>query len=166
MMLYKSLALFTIISFSMISLPSAQSLEFEIFCEQVSEDNPIFVDTDKGNYEQGDTIKIYGCLDEKAYTKGINIRILDPQGNRIAGSTFVPDIDRTFSKEFIIDESFASDGTYSVEVDSAGLYTATKTFTVPEFESIALLILASLIIFVVVLTRKFKIMNDYRLISK
>ena len=41
-----------------------------------------------------------------------------------------------------------------------------KSVAVPEFGSIAMLILVASIVFVVVLSRKFKIMNDYRLISK
>jgi predicted secreted protein with PEFG-CTERM motif len=52
----------------------------------------------------------------------------------------VPNPDRTFSEEFIIDERFGLNGTYSVEVDSGGLYSSTKSFVVPEFGSIVMII--------------------------
>jgi len=141
-MFYKSLALLAIISSSMISLAFAQSLDFEEICSQVSDENPIIVTTDKENYDGGNAITVYGCLAEKAHTKGINIIIYNPDGDRIASSTLVPNPDGTFSEEFITDEQFPSNGTYSVEVDAAGLYSATKTFTVPEFGVMSILVLS------------------------
>jgi len=141
-MFYKSLALLVIISSSIIPLAFAQSLDFEEICSQVSDETPIIVTTDMENYDRGNTINVYGCLAEKAQTKGINIIVYDPNGDRIASSTLVPNTDGTFSEEFITDEQFPSDGTYSVEVDAAGLYTATKTFTVPEFGTMSILVLS------------------------
>jgi len=109
-------------------------------CLEILEDYPIIVLTDKEKYDQGDVISVSGCLAEKSFTKGINIVVYDPDGNKIGVSTLVPNPDRTFSEEYIIDERFGLNGTYSVQVDSGGLYSSTKSFVVPEFGSIVMII--------------------------
>jgi len=115
--------------------------EPESTCLEILGNNPVMVLTDKEKYSQGEIIKISGCLSEEAYTKGLNITVYDPKGNIIGTSTFVPNLDRTFSEDFIIDEKFGLNGTYVVEVDAGGLYSSTKSFVVPEFGSIAMIIL-------------------------
>ena len=130
--------LLTIISLSV--LPIAFAQESDEICNLVSEENPIFVTTEKEKYDSGDIITVYGCLAENAQTKGVNVRIYDPVGERIASTTFVPS-GGFFSEEFAIDEKYAIDGTYTAEVDAAGLYQATKTFVVPEFGQMAVLVL-------------------------
>ncbi len=132
----------------------AQSLEFEKMCIQDSGDEAIFLTTDKENYDRGDTIKVSGCISQDSFTKGINIIIYDPDGERFVGSTLVPNPDRTFAEEFVIDEQFALNGTYLVEVDAAGLYILTKTFTVPEFDTMAILVLGGGLIGTIYLMRK------------
>ena len=113
----------------------------EISCLERLGDTPILIFTDKENYDQGDTISVSGCLSDQALTKGINIVLYDPEGNRIDTSTFVANPDRTFSKEFVVDEKFGINGTYFVEVDAGGLYSTTKSFVVPEFGSVVLIIM-------------------------
>ena len=55
----------------LVSIPItfAQTNEI-IFCNKVSEDNPIFVTTDKENYDNGDIISVSGCLAPKCPDKG------------------------------------------------------------------------------------------------
>ena len=123
-------------------------------CLDMLKDNPIIVHTNKENYDRGDTIEISGCLSEDAFTKGINIVVYDPEGTKIGVSTLVPNSDRTFSEEFIIDERFGLNGTYSVEVDAGGLYSSTKSFVVPEFGSVSMLILIIVVTFTIIVTSR------------
>jgi len=104
--------------------------KFGKFCSSTSDDNPILVFTDKVNYERADRIEVFGCLSDIAYTKGINVSIIDKNEVQISGQTFAPDGDRTFSTKFEIDAKFP-DGTYKVEVDS-GKYASSKTIVVSE----------------------------------
>jgi len=140
--------------FGTFPIVSAQDIIPDEICKLVSEDNPIFVTTEKEKYDSGDIITVYGCLAENAQTKGVNIRIFDPTGERITSTTFVPS-GGFFSEEFVIDEKFVLDGTYTAEVDAAGLYQATKTFVVPEFGQMTPLILVISIISIIVLSAKF-----------
>ncbi len=124
-------------------------------CLEILGDDDVMVFTDKEKYDQGDTIRVSGCLSEKAFTKEINIAVYDPEGNKIGVSTLVPNSDRTFSDEFIIDEKFGLDGTYWVEVDAGGLYSSTKSFVVPEFGAIALVVMFVAVSAVVLMSSKY-----------
>ena len=124
-------------------------------CLEILGGDDVMVFTDKEKYDQGDTIGVYGCLSEKAFTKGINIAVYDPEGNKIGVSTLVPNSDRTFSEEFIIDEKFGLDGTYFVEVDAGGLYSSTKSFVVPEFGAIVLVVMFVAVASVVLISSKY-----------
>lgn len=134
--------------------------EPEPSCLEILGDNQIMVLTDKEKYDQGDIIRISGCLSEEAFTK-LNIVVYDPIGNSIGISTLMPNQDRTFSEEFIIDDKFGLNGTYTVEIDAGGLYSSTKSFDVPEFGSIALIILGISFGAILIKTRLFKPFNNF-----
>jgi len=133
----------------------------ETTCLEILGGDDVMVFTDKEKYDQGDIIRISGCLSEKAFTKGINIAVYDPEGKKIGVSTLVPNSDRTFSDEFVIDEKFGLDGTYSVEVDAGGLYSSTKSFVVPEFGAIAMIILAISLSAILIKTRFSKPFSNF-----
>ncbi len=137
--------------------------DLEPTCLEILGDNQIIVLTDKEKYGQGDIISVSGCLSEEVFTKVINVIVYDPQGNKIGTSTFVPNPDRTFSEEFIIDEKFGLDGTYVVEVDAGGLYSSTKSFVVPEFGSISIIILGIAIISIIAISAKSRLIMNPRL---
>ena len=124
-------------------------------CLEILSGEGVMVFTDREKYDRGDIIIVSGCLSEKAFTKGINITVYDPKGNKIGVSTMVPNSDRTFSGEFIIDEKFGLDGTYSVEVDAGGLYSSTKSFAVPEFGAIAIVVMLVAVTAVVLMSSKY-----------
>jgi len=130
-------------------------------CLEILEDNPIIVLTDKEKYDQGNIIRVSGCLSEEAFTKEINIVVYDPEGNKIGVSTLVLNPDRTFSEEFIIDERFGLNGTYSVEVDAGGLYSSTKSFVVPEFGSIAMIIFGISFAMILINKRVFRPLTNF-----
>ena len=110
-------------------------------CLETLEDKPIIVFTDREKYDRGDIIGITGCLSKDASTEEINIAVYDPKGEVIGTSSLILKPDRTFSEEFIINENFGLNGTYTVEVDAGGIYSTTKSFVVPEFGSFALIVL-------------------------
>lgn len=119
-------------------------------CFELLGNNPIFVQTDKQKYGQGDVLMVNGCLSRDAATKEIHVTVYDPEGKKIGINTLRPNSDRTFSENFVIDDRFGEDGIYSLEVDAGGVYYSTKSFVVPEFGSIAVIIFAislSLILF-------------------
>lgn len=140
-----------------------KSTKLEFFIQPDSEptcldmlgDDEIIVFTDKEKYDQGDVIKISGCLSGIAFTKGVNIAVYDPEGNKIGVSTLVPSSDRTFSEEFIIDEKFGLEGTYFVEANAGGLYSSTKSFVVPEFDTIAMVVMFVAVAAVVLMSSKY-----------
>ena len=135
-----------------------QSTKLEFFIQQAAEptcleklgSNDVIVFTDKENYSKGDTIRISGCLSEKAFSKQITVSVYDPEGNKIGVSSIMPRSDRTYSENYVIDERFGMDGTYFAEVDAGGLYSSSKSFVVPEFGAIAVVMLVAVASVVVV----------------
>lgn len=127
----------------------------EPVCLDMLGDDEIIVFTDRENYDHGDVIRISGCLSDKAFTNKVNVAVYDPQGNKIGVSTIAPDSDRTFSDSFVIDEKFGMDGTYSVEVDANGLYSSSKSFVVPEFGDVVLVVMSIAVASVVLASSKY-----------
>lgn len=117
--------------------------EPKLTCFEMLGNEPIIVFTDKIKYDQGDTIRISGCFSKIAANKEISVTVYDPNGDKVGSSTVKPNPDRTFSENFVINDRFGVEGTYSLEVNAGGLYYSTKSFVVPEFGSIAMIILAA-----------------------
>jgi len=142
-----------------------QSTKLEFFiqpgpkltCLQILEDNPIIVLTDKEEYDQGDIISISGCLSREAFVKEIDIAVYDPEGTKIGVSTIFPNPDGAFSEEFVINELFGLNGTYFVEVNAGGLYSTSKSFVVPEFGAIAMMIFGASVALIIVNRQVFKL---------
>lgn len=123
-------------------------------CLEILGDRPVLVFTDKEKYDQGDIIRVSGCLSGEATTKETNIIVYDPNGKKIGINSLITNPDRTFSEEFFIDERFGLNGTYSVEVDTGGVYSSTKSFVVPEFSLFSLLLLAIAFAMVLIIGKK------------
>ena len=121
-------------------------------CKGEINDDLLFIKTDKDNYERGDDIIVSGCV-PNLYSKGLNIEILDPQGQLFEARSLVPELDGTFSVTIPIDEEFGEDGTYTAQA-VYGDYTVSKTFVVPEFGSLALIVLAISIVSVIIFFKK------------
>lgn len=128
--------------------------EAEPTCLEILGKDDIMVFTDKENYGQGETIQISGCISQRAFANTINVTVYDPEGNQIGVSTLMPNSDRTFSEEYVIDEKFGLDGTYYVEVNSKGLYSSSKSFVVPEFGGITLGVMIVSVAAVVLISSK------------
>lgn len=130
--------------------------EPKLTCIELLGNNPIIITTDKIKYDQGDTISVSGCFSKIASNKEITLIVYDPNGNKIGENTINPKSDRTFSENFIIDKRFGANGTYSLEVNAGGLYYSTKSFVVPEFGSVGLIILAFSLTLILFQRRVFK----------
>ena len=122
-------------------------------CKEQSGADFIHVATDREKYDAGDTIRITGCVTDTSHSKGLNIQILDPDGNMVKASTVVPQINGSFFTQYDIDEEFGIDGNYYVTAEF-GDYSSTKTFTVPEFGVLSITILSISIIGITILTAK------------
>ena len=112
-------------------------------CLEMLGDDPIFVQTNKLKYDQGDVLVVNGCLSRDAATKEIHVTIYDPEGKIVGTSPIKPKSDRTFSENFAINDKFGEDGIYSLEVDAGGIYYSSSSFAVPEFGPIVLIIFAA-----------------------
>ena len=121
-------------------------------CKENLQDDFIYVSSDKPHYDSGETISIWGCVSDISHSKGLNIQIIDPDGKIAKSFSMVPEIDGTFSSDFFIDERFGKDGEYSV-IAEFGEYSSEKTFTVPEFEMMGFIVLASSISLMIFLFR-------------
>ena len=126
-------------------------------CKEKLEDNLVYVTTDKEHYDAGDSIVITGCISDTTNSQALNLQIFDPENKIVNTSTIMPEANGLFHTEYIIDEKFGVDGRYSVTVEH-GNYSSTKTFTVPEFGSLAMVILLVSIVAIMLLTLKSKIM--------
>jgi len=91
----------------------------------------IHVATDKNNYELGETITVSGstCY---VLDKGVNIEILNPEGEVYKTVSASPNINDQFSTSLIVEGVNAFNGTYTARATYAG-ESATSTFVVPEF---------------------------------
>ena len=117
--------------------------EPKLTCFEMLGNEPIIVFTDKIKYDQGDTIRISGCFSKIAANKEISVTVYDPNGDKVGASTIRPNTDRTFSENFLINDRFGVEGTYSLEVNAGDLYYSTKSFVVPEFGAVAMIVLAA-----------------------
>ena len=115
--------------------------------------NPIEVNA-ISEIEDGITkIKVTGCVDDIAKFKGINLEIIDPNGESVAGGAVVPQEDGKFERTF--EKEVSINGTYSVIADANGEFAVSNTFVVPEFGQVLVMILISSIVGLIVSTRLF-----------
>ena len=75
-------------------------------CFEMLGNNPIFVQTDKQKYDQGDVLRVNGCLSRDAATKEIHVTVYDPEGKKIGTTSLRPNSDRTFSENFVVQKTF------------------------------------------------------------
>ena len=114
---------------------------------------PIFVATDKKNYDRDDVLNIDVCLTTETYTKGVNLIFYDADGERVNSITFPPP-SQVFNIQYLFDEKFETNGTYTVEIDAAGIHAASTNFVVPEFGVFVIAVLATSIISIIFLVNK------------
>jgi predicted secreted protein with PEFG-CTERM motif len=128
-------------------------------CKEKLDDDFIFITTDKEHYDAGNTILITGCVSDLQSLKDLSLQIVDPENKIIKVSTLIPESDGSFDTEYIIDDEFGLDGKYSATVEF-GDYSSTKTFTVPEFGSIAMVILLISVVSIILLALKSGVIHD------
>ena len=125
-------------------------------CKEKLDNDSIFITTDKEHHDAGDTVVITGCIVDSLSSVDLSVQIINPENNVIKTSTLAPGIDGSFDTEYVIDEEFGLDGKYSAAV-SLGNNSSTKTFTVPEFGSSAMIMLGVCITGIMFLALKSRI---------
>ena len=118
------------------------SSDFINECKNELQENFILAKTDQNHYDRGETILIRGCVKDISHSKGLNIQIMDPDGNIVKSNSLVPNLDGSFSMDYLTDEEFGLDGEYSVMAEF-GDYKTGQTFTVPEFGIFGMIVLAA-----------------------
>jgi predicted secreted protein with PEFG-CTERM motif len=101
---------------------------------------PVYVATDKNNYNAGDVIKVSGCtslsLDARdindLFGKEVHIQVMNPQGNVIWQHFDTPLFDGSFLISFPPQHENAINGTYTAKATYAS-ESASSSFVIPEF---------------------------------
>lgn len=125
-------------------------------CKEKLGDNLVYITTDKEHYDTGDSIIITGCASDATNFQDLNLQIIDSENNIVKTSAIIPEANSSFHMEYIIDDKFGVEGKYSA-IAEIGSYSSTKTFTVPEFGSLAMVMLLVSITGIMLLTLKSRI---------
>ena len=91
----------------------------------------IHVATDKSNYEVGERIIVFGSTGAALRT-GVNIEILNPEGEHYRTLHASPNINGQFAASLVVSGEHALNGTYTAKAIH-GKQSTTSTFVVPEF---------------------------------
>ena len=121
----------------------------------VTTENPIKVNVISEIQNGIAKIKVIGCVDDVAKFKGINLEIIDPNGEVVAGGAVVPQEDGKFERTF--EKETSVNGTYSVIAGANGEFAVTNTFVVPEFGQIVVMILIMGVVGIIASTKIFGI---------
>ncbi len=102
-------------------------------------DEPILLETDKAEYEIGDSMVISGFIQEKKMPV-VALKIFDPNGSILSANQVDIDEDNTFSKTVKLDSPFYDEtGTYSISLDYGKLDTSTTFEMVNQDEEDSIL---------------------------
>lgn len=97
-----------------------------------ADDGSLILETDKAEYEIGDSMVISGFIEEKKMPV-VALKIFDPSGGILSANQVDILDDNTFSKTIQLDSPFYDDiGTYSITLDYEKLYTETTFEMVNE----------------------------------
>jgi len=128
-------------------------------CHEKLKQTSIYVTVDKEHYNAGDTIVITGCIDNAlSLSDDLNLQILNRDNQAIKVDLITLDTDGSFYAKYTIDDKFELDGKYFAIVESGG-YSLTKTFTVPEFGILTVLILVIGFMSIIVIGSKFGVIT-------
>jgi hypothetical protein len=105
---------------------------------------PIYIATDKNNYELDEEISISGCTSLALDGKELFLEILNPEGKIYETTSITPKIDGSFATSLSVEDELAINGTYTARATYAGK-SATSSFVVPEFPLFAPIIFATAI---------------------
>jgi predicted secreted protein with PEFG-CTERM motif len=123
------------------------------------EQTQITLNTDKSSYGPGDLVSITGTI-SGASNQYVAIQVKDPSGNLIVIRTVQTDSNGNFALQFKVPTT-ATSGNFEIDANAkinGQVATATKSImqTVPEFGSLAGLIIAMSIIGVIIFSRRFR----------
>lgn len=91
-----------------------------------AQDDSLILETDKAEYEIGDSLVISGIIGEKKMPV-VALKIFDPSGGILSANQVDIQDDNTFSKIIVLDSPFYDEaGTYSITIDYGKLETKTN----------------------------------------
>ena len=90
-------------------------------------------------------------MDPVIPSQELSVQILN-SNKKLLENVLIPEVDGSFSTSFLVDDKFSNNGTYTTEI-IYGDQKKTSSFIVPEFGSIAVLILISSIIAIIILSK-------------
>ena len=96
-----------------------------VFAEENFGEPTVLVETDKQEYELGETVTISGLVEEKKMPV-LAMRVYDPDGSIVSANQVEIEEDSTFSKTISLDSAiYDKKGTYSVTIDYGKIKTET-----------------------------------------
>lgn len=113
--------------------------------------SPVYVTTDRNDYQQGEVVTISGCTSLGLQDKEVVVEILNPESEVYKSLSVAPAIDGSFSTTIIVEGERGINGTYAVKATYAS-QSSSSHFVVPEFPLFGIIIFAIAISFIL-LTR-------------
>jgi len=120
-------------------------------CDDLRESSRIYAVTDKEKYAPSDIVYVHGCVDPVMPSQELYVQILKSD-KKLLENVLIPEVDGSFSTSFLVDDKFSNNGTYATEI-IYGDQKKSTSFIVPEFGSMAVLILLSSIIAIIILSK-------------
>jgi predicted secreted protein with PEFG-CTERM motif len=120
-------------------------------CDDLRESSRIYAVTDKEKYEPSEIVYVHGCVDPVMPSQELYVQILNSD-EKLLENILIPEVDGSFYTSFLVDDKFSKNGTYTTEI-IYGDQKKTTSFIVPEFGSVAVLILVSSIIAIIIASR-------------
>ena len=120
-------------------------------CDDLRESSRIYAVTDKEKYALDDIVYVHGCVDPVVPSQELSVQILNSD-KKLLENVLIPEVDGSFYTSFLVDDKFSNNGTYATEI-IYGDQKKSTFFIVPEFGSMAVLILLSSIIAIIILSK-------------
>jgi predicted secreted protein with PEFG-CTERM motif len=133
------------------SLSSDERKKITQACDDLRGSSRIYAVTDKEKYAPSDTIYVQGCVDPVIPSQELNVQILN-SNEKLIDAKLIPEVDGSFYTKFLVDDKFSKNGTYATEI-IYGDQKKTTSFVVPEFSSMAVLILLLSVITAIIISR-------------
>ena len=112
-----------------------QALAIPIFAEEnIDDSKSVMLETDKPEYQVGDTMIVSGFVEEKKMPV-VALRIFDPNGGILSAHQLELEANNTFSKTILLDSPFYDDvGDYTISVHYGKLQAETNFKMVPAVQ--------------------------------
>ncbi|MBM2819623.1 MAG: hypothetical protein HW410_1305 [Nitrosarchaeum sp.] len=149
--IHQTKALLGLLEHQFNNLSSEERKKITQACDDLRESSRIYAITDKEKYDPADIVYVHGCVDPVMPSQELSVQILNSD-EKLLENVLIPEVDGSFNTSFLVDDKFSNNGTYTTEI-IYGDQKKTSSFIVPEFGSMAVLILISSIIAIIFLSK-------------